>query len=213
MKSADIAALRKEYAKALLNEHTVLRNPLEQFSVWLDEAVAASLPEPTAMALASVNDGSAPSVRMVLLKGVDHGFVFYTNYNSRKGTELLGNHNTALLFFWPELERQVRIEGIVEKSTAEESTAYFDSRPRDSRIGAHASAQSSVIQSREELDEHYALLHARFDQQDIPRPDTWGGFRVIPHTIEFWQGRPSRLHDRLRFRKQNDDWLLERLSP
>ncbi|GMV54130.1 MAG: pyridoxamine 5'-phosphate oxidase [Chlorobi bacterium] len=213
MKSADIAALRKEYAKALLNEHTVLRNPLEQFSVWLDEAVAASLPEPTAMALASVNDGGAPSVRMVLLKGVDHGFVFYTNYNSRKGTELLGNHNTALLFFWPELERQVRIEGIVEKSTAEESTAYFDSRPRDSRIGAHASAQSSVIQSREELDEHYALLHARFDQQDIPRPDTWGGFRVIPHTIEFWQGRPSRLHDRLRFRKQNDDWLLERLSP
>jgi len=213
MKSADIAALRKEYAKALLNEHTVLRNPLEQFSVWLDEAVAASLPEPTAVALASLNDGGAPSVRIVVLKGVDHGFVFYTNYNSRKGTELLGNHNTALLFFWPELERQVRIEGIVEKSTAEESTAYFDSRPRDSRIGAHASAQSSVIQSREELDEHYALLHARFDQQDIPRPDTWGGFRVIPHTIEFWQGRPSRLHDRLRFRKQNDDWLLERLSP
>jgi len=213
MKSADIAALRKEYAKALLNEHTVLRNPLEQFSVWLDEAVAASLPEPTAMAVASVNDGGAPSVRMVLLKGVDHGFVFYTNYNSRKGTELLGNHNTALLFFWPELERQIRIEGIVEKTTAEESTAYFDSRPRDSRIGAHASAQSSVIQSREELDEHYAQLHARFEQQDVPRPDTWGGFRVIPHTIEFWQGRPSRLHDRLRFRKQNDDWLLERLSP
>ncbi|HEY1390463.1 MAG TPA: pyridoxamine 5'-phosphate oxidase [Ktedonobacterales bacterium] len=209
------ADLRKEYMQRGLAESDVDADPFRQFAAWFDEARAASPNEPNAMALATVGADGRPSLRMVLLKGVDErGFVFYTNYESRKGRELADTPWAALTFFWPEMERQIRIEGRVEPVSAEESDAYFHSRPIGSQLSASASHQSEVIAGREELEQRVAALSARYQNQEIPRPETWGGFRVIPDAIEFWQGRANRLHDRLRYRLlASGDWQIERLSP
>lgn len=209
-----IADLRKEYTRHGLSETDVDPDPLRQFQCWFDQAVEAGLIEPNAMTLATATPDGRPSARMVLLKGVDGGgFVFFTNYESRKGVELIANPWAALVFYWPELERQVRIEGSVERITPEESDAYFASRPNGSRIGAWASRQSSVIGSRAELEQRVAELEQFYAGCEVPRPPFWGGFRVIPDVIEFWQGRPNRLHDRLRYRRDSSQWIIERLSP
>ncbi len=209
-----IADLRKEYTRHGLSETDVDPDPLRQFQCWFDQAVEAGLIEPNAMTLATAAPDGRPSARMVLLKGVDGGgFVFFTNYESRKGTELTANPWAALVFYWPELERQVRIEGCVERIAPDESDAYFASRPNGSRIGAWASRQSSVIGSRAELEQRVAELEQFYAGREVPRPPFWGGFRVIPDTIEFWQGRPNRLHDRLRYWRDSSRWIIERLSP
>ncbi|HEX8998112.1 MAG TPA: pyridoxamine 5'-phosphate oxidase [Ktedonobacterales bacterium] len=210
-----LADLRKEYMAHGLDEADMDPNPIRQFQAWMDAAVAAEHPEPNAMAVASATLDGAPSARMTLLKGLDErGFVFYTNYESRKGAELAANPRAALLFFWVLLERQVRVEGRVERVSAEESDTYFHSRPLGSQLGAAASAQSRVIASREVLQQAYSELEQRFAGGEVPRPPYWGGFRVVPQVIEFWQGRPSRLHDRLRYtRLPEGAWRIERLSP
>ena len=209
------ADLRKEYMQRGLDESDVDADPFRQFAVWFDEARAASPIEPNAMALATVGAEGRPSLRMVLLKGADErGFVFYTNYQSRKGRELADTPWAALTFFWPEMERQIRIEGRVEPVSAEESDTYFHSRPVGSQLSASASRQSEMIAGREELEQRVAALSAQYQNQEIPRPENWGGFRVIPDAIEFWQGRASRLHDRLRYRLlASGGWQIERLSP
>ncbi|HEU5347359.1 MAG TPA: pyridoxamine 5'-phosphate oxidase [Ktedonobacterales bacterium] len=209
------ADLRKEYMERGLDEGDIDADPIRQFQMWFDAARDALLLEPNAMALATVAPDGRPSLRMVLLKGVsERGFAFYTNYESRKGHELAERPWAALTFFWPELERQIRIEGRVERVSAEESDAYFHSRPIGSQISAVASQQSTVIAGREVLEQRVAELSARYQSQEIPRPHNWGGFRVVPDVIEFWQGRPNRLHDRLCYRLQADGhWHIERLSP
>lgn len=209
------ADLRKEYMQRGLHESEVDADPFRQFQSWFDAAREASLLEPNAMALATVAADGRPSLRMVLLKGADErGFAFYTNYESRKGRELADTPWAALTFFWPEMERQIRIEGSVEQVSAEESDAYFHSRPIGSQLSASVSHQSEVIAGRETLEQQVAELGARYQDQEIPRPENWGGFRVVPDTIEFWQGRPNRLHDRLRYRLlARGAWQIERLSP
>ena len=209
------ADLRKEYMQRGLDEGDLDADPFRQFAAWFDEARASSPIEPNAMALATVGADGRPSLRMVLLKGADErGFVFYTNYESRKGRELADTPWAALTFFWPEMERQIRIEGRVEPVSAEESDAYFHSRPIGSQLSASASHQSEVIAGREELEQRVAALSAQYHDQEIPRPENWGGFRVIPDAIEFWQGRANRLHDRLRYRLlASGGWQIERLSP
>lgn len=210
----NIADLRKSYEKAELNEQASHANPLKQFDQWLNEAIKSEVPEPNAMTLATVSSNLRPSTRVVLIKGYDErGIVWYTNYDSRKGRELAGNPFAALQFHWVELERVVRIEGVVERVSDEESDAYFQSRPLDSRIGAWASPQSQVIDGRTVLVTNAAKYGAQFLLQP-PRPPHWGGFRLKPDTWEFWQGRKSRLHDRLRYTQQTDGgWLRERLAP
>ena len=212
--ASSIADLRKSYERAELNEQASQVDPFAQFDQWLKEAIAAQVPEPNAMTLATVGSDLRPSTRVVLIKGFDaRGIVWYTNYASRKGQELAGNPYAALQFHWVELERTVRIEGRVEKVSDEESDAYFHSRPLDSRIGAWASPQSEVIASRSVLVANAALYGAKFLLQP-PRPPHWGGYRLKPDNWQFWQGRRSRLHDRLRYTLQaNDDWLRERLAP
>lgn len=209
-----IADLRKSYERAELNEEASHADPLQQFDQWLKEAIAAEVPEPNAMTLATVGPDMRPSTRLQLIKGFDErGIVWFTNYESRKGQELAVNPCAALQFHWVELERVVRIEGVVEKVSAEESDTYFHSRPLDSRIGAWASPQSQVISGRSVLLANAAKYAAKFLLQP-PRPPHWGGYRLKPDTWEFWQGRKSRLHDRLRYRLQSDaDWLRERLAP
>jgi pyridoxamine 5'-phosphate oxidase len=210
----NIADLRREYHLASLNETDVDPDPLRHFGQWLEEAIRAELPEPTAMTLATVGDDGRPAARIVLLKGVDHGLLFYTNYESRKGRELEQHPDAALLFHWIELERQVRIEGSVQRLTPHESDAYYVTRPRASRIGAWASPQSRVIESRAWLEQAVSEQTARLGAaESIPRPPFWGGYRVVPTTIEFWQGRSSRLHDRLRYTRSDKFWRIERLAP
>lgn len=209
-----LAEMRKEYMLNGLSEGDVDPDPIAQFRAWLDAAVVGQVPEPTAMTLATVDSDGHPSARMVLLKGVDSGFVFYSNYASRKGHELAQTPYAALVFYWPQLERQVRVEGRVETMPPAASDAYFHSRPRGSQLGAAVSAQSEVIPSRADLEQRLAALTAQYADQEIPRPAHWGGFRVVPSAIEFWQGRANRLHDRLRYRRQDDSgWIIERLSP
>ncbi|GAB3183995.1 pyridoxamine 5'-phosphate oxidase [Hydrogenophaga aquatica] len=209
----NIADLRKSYEKAELSEEASHADPMRQFDQWFNEALKSELPEPNAMTVATVGSDLRPSTRVVLIKGYDErGIVWYTNYDSRKGQELAGNPWAALQFHWVELERVVRIEGRVEKVSPEESDAYFKSRPLDSRIGAWASPQSQVIAGRGVLVANAAKYGAQF-MLNPPRPPHWGGFRLVPDRWEFWQGRKSRLHDRLRYRLEGGEWLRERLAP
>jgi pyridoxamine 5'-phosphate oxidase len=210
-----VAALRRDYALMSLGEGDVDADPIVQFTRWFEQALAGEIAEPNAMTVATATREGIPSARMVLLKGFDaRGFVFYTNYESQKGRELAENPVAALVFHWVELHRQVRVAGAVERVSAEESDAYFQSRPRGSRLGAWVSHQSTVLTGREEIETRLAALTAQYGEGEIPLPPYWGGYRVIPASVEFWQGRPSRLHDRLRYRRQPDgSWRIERLSP
>ncbi|AOK17584.1 pyridoxamine 5'-phosphate oxidase [Burkholderia cepacia] len=211
-----LADLRINYSRASLDEADVAHDPFAQFDRWFKEALAAKLPEPNTMTLATVGADGRPSARIVLIKGVDErGFVFFTNYESRKGHDLAVHPQAALLFYWIELERQVRIEGRIEKTSAEESDRYFASRPLGSRIGAWASEQSAVIDSRATLEAQEKAVSERYGDNP-PRPPHWGGYRLVPDSIEFWQGRPSRLHDRLLYTRDADTssgWSISRLSP
>ncbi len=214
--SLSLADIRKEYTLQELDVNSTDYDPFVQFLQWLNEAVEAQVPEVNAMHLATVSAEGRPSGRIVLLKGLDGGgFVFYTNYVSRKGKEMQSHELASLTFFWPQLERQVRIEGKVTKVSEEESDDYFQSRPRGSQIGAWASSQSSLLESREALEEKQRKLEELYGEAKvIPRPPHWGGYRVIPDRIEFWQGRPSRLHDRILYTLQADHtWVKQRLSP
>jgi len=209
-----IASIRKDYKLKSLLEADVQQHPVTQFSVWWDEAVKSDITEVNAMTLATCNVDGKPSARIVLLKGfTNEGFVFYTNYQSSKGNHLKSNPYAALVFFWKELERQVRIEGAVEKISQAESNSYFQSRPTGSKIGAWASAQSSTVANRETIEENYLNYLNNFNTQHIARPPYWGGYIVKPEKIEFWQGRSSRLHDRILYTKHNEEWKIERLSP
>ena len=211
--ATSLAGLRKDYALKTLDERDVDREPLKQFGVWMVEAIHAQVPEPTAMTLATADKAGRPSARIVLLKGVDpRGFVFFTNYESRKGRELAENPYAAVTFMWKELERQVRIEGRVEKVAAPESDAYFQTRPLGSRIGAWASPQSRPIENRQWLEQRWAQLTQEHGESP-PRPSHWGGYRLMPEWIEFWQGRLSRLHDRIVYARDPAGWKISRLAP
>jgi pyridoxamine 5'-phosphate oxidase len=210
----NLANIRKDYALKSFDVADSLANPFEQFKEWFKEAEDAQLNEPTAMHLSTVSLSGRPSGRIVLLKGLDTGFVFYTNYDSRKGKDLINHPFAAVTFFWAELERQVRIEGTVEKVKPEMSELYFASRPFESRIGAIVSPQSQVIESRDTLEHKYAQVWQQYEGAEPQKPENWGGFRLIPEMFEFWQGRKSRLHDRLRYRPTSDNvWKIERLAP
>jgi len=210
-----IAHLRKEYARESLSERDVHPDPIQQFGHWFEQARAAELMEPNAMALATVSPTGQPSVRMVLLKEYsERGFVFYTDYRSRKGLELAANARAGLCFWWDALQRQVRINGSVEQVAREEAAEYYKSRPHGSRVGAWASHQSQVLPSRETLEQAVARLDTQHPEgSDVPLPPHWGGYRVIPQEMEFWQGRPSRLHDRIHYARGAGGWTRERLSP
>ncbi len=207
--------LRREYTDAGLDERNVDANPFKQFEQWFQEAINAKIDLPDAMTLATATTDGMPSARIVLLRGHDaRGFVFYTDYESQKGKELAANPNAALVFYWRELDRQVRITGQVSKVSRENSNNYFQTRPVDSRLAALASKQSEVISDRKVLEERFKALAAQYQNEDIPLPSDWGGYRLSPNMIEFWSGRPSRLHDRLRYTRESDDgWRLERISP
>lgn len=209
-----IAHLRREYARARLDERDVDPDPLVQFHQWFDDARRAELPEPNAMTLATATPAGVPSARMVLLKAADErGFTFFTDYRSRKGQELEANPHAALVFFWGELERQVRITGTVSRVSREETEAYFRTRPRESRLGAWTSHQSTVLAGRETLEARLREVAARHPGDEVPTPPHWGGYLLEPDALEFWQGRESRLHDRVRYQREAGSWRIERLSP
>jgi pyridoxamine 5'-phosphate oxidase len=210
-----VARLRKEYTRAGLKESDAASGPIEQFRNWFDEALAADLHEPNAMTLATATPDGRPSARVVLLKGLDErGFVFYTSYEGRKGGELETNPYCALVFYWGELERQVRVEGRASRVSEDESDEYFGSRPRGSQLGAWASEQSRPVEGRGALEERLRGLEAEYEGREVPRPPFWGGYRVEPEVVEFWQGRENRLHDRLVYRRSdNGEWGRERLQP
>jgi len=209
-----INQLREDYSRETLDEKQVDSNPIKQFEKWFTEAVDSKVNEPHAMTLATANKEGFPSARIILLRNFDEkGFSFYTNYESRKGEEILENPNGALLFFWQELQRQVRIEGILTKQTEQESDDYFNSRPLESKIGAWTSAQSKVIPNRKALDDDFKRLSEKYKDGNIPRPSHWGGYVLKPVSIEFWQGRPSRLHDRVLYILENNLWKINRLAP
>jgi pyridoxamine 5'-phosphate oxidase len=212
--SRSISDIRTDYKLRSLNESDVSADPVVQFTGWWDEAVNSKIDEVNAMTLATVNNEGRPSARIVLLKGFDEkGFVFFTNYQSKKGKELEDNPHAALVFFWKELERQVRIEGGIEKISDEDSDTYYHSRPTGSRIGAWASPQSEVIENREVLESNYLALEKKFGNTHIPRPGHWGGYILRPSMLEFWQGRSSRLHDRIQYSLKESGWVIERLAP
>ena len=207
--------LREDYRASTLEIEKVAKNPIHQFEIWFNEALNSAIKEPNAMTLATIGLDARPSARIVLLKGFDEqGFIFYTNSDSQKGKELAYNPNVALVFLWKELERQVRIEGIAQKCSVEHSAAYFSSRPKGSQIGAWASPQSQPILDRKELEDTYANLEKQYmNQASVPKPPHWGGYQISPRRIEFWQGRSSRLHDRINYILRGEEWSLERLAP
>ncbi|GAB3814383.1 pyridoxamine 5'-phosphate oxidase [Pontibacter rugosus] len=213
--SQNIADIRINYSKQALTEDSVAATPIEQFKSWLDEAIKSEAQEPTALILSTVNAAGKPSARVVLLKDIDEeGYTFFTNYSSRKGQKLEDNPYAAITFFWPALERQVRVEGKVVKVSQEASDAYFRSRPRGSRIGAWASPQSQVIEAREVLEQRDKAFEEKFAGSDeIPRPEYWGGYQLQPELVEFWQGRPNRLHDRIVYERDGANWQIKRLAP
>jgi len=209
-----IADLRQDYRQSQLLESEVLPDAMDQFRRWFDQALEAQIPEPNAMTLATVSPEGIPTARIVLLKGIDQGeFVFYTSYLSRKASDIEANPNVALNFFWLPIERQICIRGVARKTTRQEADQYFHSRPVGSQLGAWASRQSSVVSSRQVLEDEMAKLEKQYAGQTVPLPDFWGGYRVKPLSIEFWQGRTGRLHDRLRYTRQGDAWTIDRLSP
>jgi|ERR1019366_4738266 pyridoxamine 5'-phosphate oxidase len=209
-----INSLRHDFSKQKLNESDVNDNPILQFEKWFKEAVDTHVNEPNAMSVSTATIDGKPSSRILLLRNFNEdGFVFYTNYTSRKGSEIVDNPHCALLFFWPELERQVRIEGTLQKQTAAESDIYFNTRPRGSKLGAWTSEQSKIIPSRDVLEQKYEKLSKKYADDNIPRPSYWGGFLLKPVSIEFWQGRPSRLHDRILYTLENNSWVINRLAP
>lgn len=210
----ELAALRQNYSLKILDESTVEVNPFSQFSVWFKEVLETEISEPNAMILSTCSRDAVPGVRTILLKGFDEkGFIFFTNYLSKKAKEIDENPKASLLFFWKELERQVRIFGRVEHTSIEESDAYFATRPYESRVGAWASVQSSVVPNRNFIEEKFVKLKEKFTEETIKRPEFWGGYRIIPSYFEFWQGRENRLHDRIVYEFQNDSWKICRLSP
>lgn len=209
-----INTLRHDFSKQTLDEKDVNKNPVLQFEKWFKEAVDSKVNEPNAMTVCTASKAGKPSARILLLRNFnEEGFVFYTNYNSRKGADIAENPQAALLFFWPELERQVRIEGFLEKQSSAESDVYFNTRPRGSKLGAWSSAQSKVLDSRKVLDDNYEMYSKKFPSDEVPRPDFWGGYILKPQSIEFWQGRPSRMHDRILYTLKNGEWKIERLAP
>lgn len=209
-----LSEIRKDYTIKSLDINDVSLDPFRQFRIWLDEAIDSEVPEVNAMCLSTMGLNGFPNGRIVLLKEMDHGFVFFTNYESEKGQEIAANPKASLTFFWPELERQVRIMGNLEKVSAEESDTYFHSRPMGSQIGAWTSPQSKEIADQQELQLRFETMEKRFSQEQISRPPHWGGYRLLPIRMEFWQGRPSRLHDRICFQKQeNNSWSISRLAP
>ncbi len=209
-----LGKLRREYQQKGLIETDAADDPINQFSLWFNESLELGLLDANAMSIATSTPEGKPSNRIVLLKSFDEkGFVFYTNYNSRKGLELISNPFASILFYWEELSRQVRIEGKAEKLSSAESAEYFSSRPIESRLGALASAQSTIIKNREELEKRYEELEKLYAEQVIPKPEHWGGFRIVPEKVEFWQGRPNRLHDRIVFFRKENLWEKKRLAP
>jgi pyridoxamine 5'-phosphate oxidase len=214
MNADELADIRRDYSSQTLSESSIVSDPFEQFAIWMREALASQILDATAMTLATVDADCRPSARVVLLKGFDHtGFRFFTNYESKKAQDLEINPNAVLHFFWPELERQLIVSGLAEKTTREESEAYFWSRPLESRISAWASKQSSRIENRERLEARVEVLRREFPDGHVPLPPFWGGYRLIPDRFEFWQGRTSRLHDRICYELRNENWDIFRLSP